>query len=319
MKSLLALFLAAVACGAAGAQAPPSRPVAQHEAKVLHLAAASDGSVLVTATEKALHAWDTKKEKQLWKAPLSEVGIDGLAVGGELVACAPRGLAVAQLFELESGKQRTGLGGPNPLDGGAGALVVDPKDRWIWLGTQSGTATRIVPDNVNGWSRRGMGNGGITSLALDAKGKTLVVGGSDGTLRFVGAKSANRDEKKVVETGEAAVTALGVDPKGSWIVAGCDDGCVGVWKASSGKRRHELDAHASGVVHATVDPRGKRAATADLGGEVRLWDLASGEALAMWKPIEGTPVAGLAFVDKGKALVTASGTELLAWDLSDVD
>ena len=65
--------------------------------------------------------------------------------------------------------------------------------------------------------RSGMRVGASTTsyvVALDGKGKQLAVGGADGTVRFVNASSAKRDEKKVLENHGAPITALTWDGKG---------------------------------------------------------------------------------------------------------
>jgi WD40 repeat protein len=317
MKPLLVLALLALRPQDAPAL-PPSRTVGEHESAILQLAVSPDGEVLVTASKEELWAYDLGKDEALWTTSF-RAGFPApvtLSVGEELVAF-HRGSAVAQLHELENGIERTGVGGTTAMLSSR-CLVLDAEDRWLWIGTDKGVVSRVVPDNVSSWSNRDLENGGVTCLALDGKGKTLAVGGRDATVRFVGAKSANPDDKKVLEGHPKPVSAVAMDAKGALVVSGSEAGDVRVWKFSSGKEQHVLDRHAAAVTRLAIDPNGKLLASGDEEGAVHVWDLKKGEHLLQLADHAGG-VTGLAFVGKGETLATSGGgAQVTVWDLSEL-
>lgn len=316
------MWLAALSCLFAmlpqdEAAAPPSRRIGEHTKPIQQLALSPEGEVLVTAAIGEVQAWDVKKDALRWKSTFADLGVAALGVGEELVAF-HHGMAAVVLLELEEGGKRSGIGGTTAMLE-SHCIAVDPKDRWIWIGTDKGVMTRVVPGSVNAWSNRNVENGGVTALAMDAGGKTLAVGGRDGTIRFLGAQSANVDDKKVIEAHEAPVSALACDAKGALLCSGSETGALRTWKASSGKLQHELKASGASITRIALDARASLLATGDAEGVVELWDTKKGERLFAL-PAEKGAITGLAFVGKGPSLAvaTSSDTELRLWDLSEL-
>ena len=77
-------------------------------------------------------------------------------------------------------------------------------------------------------------------------------------------------------TGPANVIALSRD--GKWLVAGCKDGEVRLWHLVGVDKPvpgESLAGHSKDVVSVAFDENSRRQATADDGGGVRVWDMAS--------------------------------------------
>lgn len=307
---------------------PPSRTIEVHAAPIEKLAVSPDGTVLVTVAAGEMVARDLKKDEVLWKASLpnrlgtsmaqpgAKLPVVALDVGEELVAYHV-GMAWAAFVDLEQGEARTGIGGPTAMQDSR-CLVIDPKDRWLWIGTDSGVVSRVVPNSANSWSNRGMQNGGVTCLALDAKGKSLAVGGEDATVRFVGGQSANRDEKKVLEGHPGPVTAVAMDPKGALVLSASTAGDLRLWKFSSGKPLAVLHVEGDAITHLAIDPKGKLAASGDDNGVIRIWNLKK-RKLQATLPAEGeAAVSGLAFIDKETLASSRTSPAVVLWDLSDI-
>lgn len=311
------LLLALTSFAGQADAAPPSRQFGEHAFPIARLGVSPNGKVLITAARGEMHAWDLEREELLWKAKTAPANLVVLDVGDELVAF-HHGMALANLLHLETGAKRSGIGGTTGMSK-SDCIAIDPKDRWIWIGTDAGVVTRVVPDSVNSWSNCSLNNGGITCLAMDAKGKTLVVGGSDATIRFVGGTSANVDRKKVLEGHSTPVTAVAVDAKGAYIVSGSESGNLRVWKYPSGRSLHVLDEHPSAIQCIAVDAKAKHFASGDADGTVTVWNLKKGQVVLRLAAAEGKPVTGLTFIHKGKTLVTAGGSgKVTLWDLSDL-
>lgn len=306
-----------------------AREFAPHSTPIRHLRSDAKGTQLFTVEGPGapegdsqrqyspLRAWDVKKEKLLREQQLLGPGIVALDVGDERIATT-YGKVVVETNDVESGKKGGGVGGPN-LMANSTALVSDPKDRWVWLGTDQGGVTRLNPKDVKGWSQRGVKNGGVTALALDEAGKKLAIGGRDGTVRFVDPVGCQVDDKRSFEVFEDAVATLRYDGKGKRLAVGSSEGGLHVIDEARGKLQLELVGHEAALCAVAFDPKNKQLASGDVSGRVLLWDLKSGEQLATLQCEATGPVAGLVFVGKGETLVgTSGGSSLLAWDLSQL-
>jgi WD40 repeat protein len=177
---------------------------------------------------------------------------------------------------------------------------------------------RVTIGDERGWSRRGLPNGGTTCLAMDRKADQLAAGGADGSIRFAGVKSANVDDKKVFEAHEGKVRALAFDGRGKRIVSAGEDGLLRVWKVSNGRSELEIPLEADARVLA-CDPKGRWVAVGDVEGAGRLYELKKGELVAILAEPTGVFCAGVAFLDKGRALAAAGDKHLRLWDLGGAD
>jgi WD40 repeat protein len=149
----------------------------------------------------------------------------------------------------------------------------------------------------------------LTCLAFSPDGKTLASGGGlrptqppgDGKTQVLGRK------------------ALPEEP-----------GQLKLWEVATGRERADLRGHSGCVLAMAFSPDGKALAAAGAGpptpdgrlwywtGEVKLWDVATGQERAT---IEGHPVPrgtvhAVAFSADGKTLASAGGNEVKLWDLA---
>lgn len=319
MRKLLLFLSLVLAPGATLAQEAttrfPSRSIAEQEAVITQLALGPKARVFYTANVTGeVRAYDLKKGELLWKNPPGPVA--ELALGTSLLAYTS-GLTAFQALDPKTGeKSAGGIGAPNLLSKST-CLVVGKKDRWVWIGTEEGVMTRLSPGNVNGWSTRAMKNGGVECAALNPAAKVLAVGGRDGSVRFVGHKSANVDDKKFFESRGGALSTLAFGPKGKLLVTGGQDGALRVWKMASGKVQLELETDSAPIESLAVDPKAKWFAAAQ-GGQVTIRDLAKGETLATLTRASEEEIVGLAILGKGKMLLAAGGTNVTLWDISEL-
>jgi hypothetical protein len=87
----------------------------------------------------------------------------------------------------------------------------------------------------------------------------------------------------------------------------------------NGKVDLEL-AGGSAVTSVACDDKGRWIAVGEASGAVSVWSMkGKGERLATLAEPGDMPCAGLAFVDKGRALVAACGRQLAAWDVKTAD
>ena len=257
-------------------------------------------------------AWDLKKGESLWKVEQKMPKVEAFDAGKDLVTF-HHGMAMASFLDAQTGEPKSGIGGTTAMLESR-CLAADPDDRWIWIGTDKGGVTRVVPGSVNSWSNRSLGNGAVLCLAMDARGDTLAAGGQDGTVRFVGAKSTNVDDKRVLDQG-TPVTAVALDAKGKVVASGAANGEVRVWKVTGKKPQHVLASHGSTVSSLAFDPKGARLASGDADGAICIWDVRKGEKVASLKLDRA--IGGLVFLDKGKSLAAVGGGKTVTvWDVS---
>lgn len=293
----------------------PFRELGAFSKDLIGFAVHPDGKrVFALEADGRLHGWDLAREAPLWTVPsVPAVGRPTIDIGDDHVAL---GLGPsATVHSAESGEKVGATGVAEQLT--AMSTACDPKDRWVWLGTREGVMVRLDPTDVNAWSTRAMDNGGVTAIAMDAGGKLLAVAGKDKTIRFVNAKSASVDEKRVIEGLEGPATALALDASAKQLASASEGGDVRIWKVAGCKQRALLEGHPAKLLHLAIDPKGRWVAGGHEDGVVVVWDLKKGERLAVMMRPDSGPVRGIAFLGKRAELMScATGTRLTIWDLS---
>lgn len=319
---------------------PPlaAREVVACEGWVRGFAVQEDGKSAFVLTQgpaqrSALFAFDLKAGKTTWTTvPQGEP--ECMAAGTKVVVVAERyqvGL-MWQCYDVVKGdKVRMPQGAV--LSGKATVVVVDERDPYVWMGTDEGMVGRLLRGSPRDYTTIGLGNGGVCSLTLAPKSNNCVVGGADGTLRFLDWNTC-KVEGKPWQGHTGAVTAVLQDEKTGCLISADETGRVLV-RAETGKERVAFQAHQAAVQCIAVHGKRGWIATGDASGNVRLFRLDKGtELAAMSKPrAEADPsipgkdaraagggrgLAGLAFVEDGARLIAAGDKSVVAFDLSQV-
>ena len=112
----------------------------------------------------------------------------------------------------------------------------------------------------------------LHSTALSDDGRTLAVGGEDGTVTLVDLPTGT--ENTLDDRHDGIVQGVAFSPDGSTLVTSGDDLAVNVWDLPTGSLRETLRGHAGRVTTAGVfDEDGSTAYTVSLDGKVIAWDL----------------------------------------------
>ncbi len=198
---------------------------------------------------------------------------------------------------------------------------------WDW---RSGATLRTI----RGYS--GDGNDGkVFSVAISPDGKTIAAGGYFGP--GIGAAPPYGDVRlfdfstgrltTVLRGNEFAVYSVAFSPDGNRIAAGGQDGFVTLWRRDGAAQTGwaaetmKLDADSTQIDRVAFADNGARivATTNDYG--IRLWDAATGEAIALppeSEALQETPVPALAVSADGTRFATGNGEGVVqVWSARD--
>jgi WD40 repeat protein len=160
------------------------------------------------------------------------------------------------------------------------------------------------------------GNGSsVKSVALSLDGKTIVSGGSDGTVRLW--DTSGKAIGQPFKGHEGGVNSVAFSPDGKTIVSGSDEGTVRLWDTSGKAIGQPFKAHKLWVSSVAFSPDGKTIVSGGGDGTVRLWDTSSGKALGQPFKAHKGGVSSVAFSPDGKTIVSGGSDKTLRlWDTS---
>lgn len=153
--------------------------------------------------------------------------------------------------------------------------------------------------------------GPVDSLAFLPDNARLVSGGKDHTLRIWNLSTGNA---RVLDASGLGITQIIVSTDGATLYTLGGESSIRRWNAETGAALPLLRGHHATVVQVELAPEGKRLLSADAEGEIRLWDLASGQS----RQFDGHDgmVTRLLFSARGDRFVSAGndGTIRLWYD-----
>ncbi len=287
-----------------------------HGSGVFQVAFAGGSSTLVSLSEDGVvKVWD------LLEAPRERFGLGEVDFAAGSIAISPDGKTLAEALRLPANRLRAdGSGGvrvPRPRAGGPPAQRMADEVK-VWdLATGQPLATLSGQATAGGVDR-------VAALAYSPDGKTLVTGSNQGTLKFWEAGSLVPMIVPKPRPGGAA-SWLQFGPDGRTLLGFQVQGTP-LWDLDTGAIRTIL-AQPGGLNGAILSPDGSIAATwgprstapalgPGAGGDVRLWDAATGRRVAVL-PMPSGPVRCMAFAPDGKHLAAStSAPSVTLWDVA---
>jgi acyl carrier protein len=221
------------------------------------------GRRVVTADDIGARIWDAKTGALLMTLPQPAGSFDtSFTVDGARIVTAGND-GVAQIWDAATGKRLVAL----PRSGRyLLRALFDPTGRKILAIAGSGAA-RL-------WSAAGAKPakvlGRVEDAAFDDSGRRLVTAGADGVARIWDA-ATGRNVVTLAGSG-SALTRVAFDPTGRRVVVGHEDGTVSVWIAATGEQIAVLYGHENAVLGVHFDAAGRRIVTASADGTARVWD-----------------------------------------------
>ena len=223
----------------------------------------------------------------------------------------------ALVWELETGNLMHTLQHPAPISG------VSFIDRDNTLLTACADGVLRVWDVPSGQLRSVLWRqpDAIQSLAVSRDGQLFAIGDHAGMIRVW--ETSRRQLLWEKQGHSAVVSALSFGPRGELLVSGGHFGSAGSgnvlqWNARTGKATGKRLNHSGATVGLAVSPDPDRplVAVAYIDGQVRLFELETGEPFG--KPIQHTQdhVYGTLFTPDGDTLITACGDHRVNfWDV----
>jgi len=130
----------------------------------------------------------------------------------------------------------------------------------------------------------------VNSVAFSPDGKLALSGGTDGTVRLWDIMSRTELKRLKGHTGFAGALYVAFSHDGKYILSGGDDGLLKLWDASSGEEIRAYRGYSgsssgstlvAGVSMAHLLPDGKHIVSMAMDGSVRIWNVATGEEIAL--------------------------------------
>ena len=153
---------------------------------------------------------------------------------------------------------------------------------------------------------------GALAAAFSPKGKYIVSGGKDGTVRLWDVESG-KQKGPVLDHG-VRVSSVAFSPKGKYIASGGEDGKVRLWYVEGGKQKGPALDHGR-VSSVAFSPNGEYIASGGKDGKVRLWYVEGGKQKGPALD-HGVGVSSVAFSPNGQRIVSGGKDgKVRLWDI----
>ncbi len=161
--------------------------------------------------------------------------------------------------------------------------------------------------------RRFLGhNGWVSSVGAGRKGRSLLSGSADGTLKLWNTLSGRC--LRTLEGHAEWVTSVALSADGRIAVSGSADHTLRLWQLESGKCLHVLEGHRNWVLAVALSGDGRLAFSGGGDGTIKLWDTAAGLCLRTLDGHDG-PVLAVSASSDGRHILSGSrDRKLLLWD-----
>lgn len=160
---------------------------------------------------------------------------------------------------------------------------------------------------------------GVNTITFTKDGKTLVVAGGDGKIRFIDAATGTVQRTFTGHTNAIYTAFLSPDEK--LLVSASRDMTARVWDVASGRELHALSGFRCPVKAAVFSPSGRLVAATGNDGMIKIWDVKTGKELHSFIHINSKDidmsVYSILFDRTGKKIYGANGDGTISeWDIA---
>ena len=160
---------------------------------------------------------------------------------------------------------------------------------------------------------------GVNGLTFSKDGKTLVVAGGDGKIRFI--DSATGTVQRTLSGHTNAIYVAVFSPDEKLLASSSRDLTARVWDVASGREVHKFTGFRCAVKSVAFSPDGRTIAASGNDGMIKLWDLTTEKELQSFVHINSKDIDmsiySIAFDRTGKKIYGANGDGTISeWDIA---
>lgn len=293
-----------------------SAPERDHRARALAaFRRALDGEAHVLGRHPEL-LWQQLYNRLQWQVQAAELGALADSINGELrsrstESANPWLLQLKRLVESEP-LVRTLSGHSSEVN----ACAFGPKGRQIASGGSDGDV-RLWEAKTGETMLLGRHHGRVTACAFSPSGRHVAAGSTDGRLILWGVGGEQTIESRSASL--APIYCCVFHPtRDKTVVTGHSDGKVRFWEADAGTMQAStiLGAHRSEVLACAFHPAGDALVSGAADGSLRLYQLSTGQQIAVLEEGSGGAIHCCDFSPDGKLVITGdSEAALRTWDV----
>jgi len=296
-----------------------------HTDTVTALAFAPNSRTLLSGSaDRTAHLWDVetgKEERQFTNHPNTVVKAAFTADGLTAFTDANH---TTYIWEVKSGKQVTSVGA---LAGSGAALFTPVGRRWArlepdrivrvreWPEAPARALDVIAAERAREKKDEKAPRIVVTLLGLSGDGNRLLLGTSDGLLRFWDVNAGKELNRWKTPFGGVRAASLADDGKRALL--SCADGSCRLWNLETFKEVCRLEGYAGDPVPVFLAGGGRALGGGGTDGAVRLWDLATGKEL---HAVAGhtAAVRSLSFSADGRSLLSGGSDRMMyLWNVKE--
>jgi WD40 repeat protein len=160
---------------------------------------------------------------------------------------------------------------------------------------------------------------GVGGLSLSRDGRTLVVAGGDGRVRFL--DMATGEVQRTLTAHTNVVYRAVFSPDEKLLASSSRDRTARIWDLASGRELHQLDGFRCSVKAVAFSPDGQTLAASGNDGMLKLWDVKTGAELKSLVHINSADIDmatySFVFSRDGKKIYAGNGDGTISeWDVA---
>ena len=265
---------------------------------------AASGSI-----DKTISLWDiaTGKEVRAFVGHRNPVQDIAFSPDGRRLLSGGRERNV-RLWDVATGREVRSFTGHSA---DAYGVAYSPDGRWALSGSLDRTAKLWAVEPAQEVRAFAGHTAGVNAVRFTSDGRLAVSAGRDGTVR-VWDVATGHELRRFTLGGDVTSLSLPADGKSVLVTR------YSTFKLLSLETGQELLSIPGKYFQVAISPDGRRALTGCYvgGGQLTLWDVATGEKLREMSDDTVQTVNGIAFLPDGKQAITASGdSAVILWDL----
>jgi RNA polymerase sigma factor (sigma-70 family) len=292
-----------------------------HGAIVWKMAFSSDGKTFATlAGDNVVRIWDrdTGTLRHEWNLAVTSLSPMAFSPDGKVLAVAASENSLRGVVRMLD--PSTGLEvGPKAHSHATLNRVAASADGKIIATTDSDNLVRVWNSSpckeIRSFNDVGQG---VSGVSLSADGARLATVGRDAKVH-VRDVATGKDLLQLDLAAAGPVTKTFFSPDGKILLAVGEKSDIGFWNVETGKRFRTFTGDTPHVLAVALSVDGKQLAMSEGNGNVRVWDLASGQPRTWRKKravLKAEPATLLAFSPDGQYLATGHRQATRLWELA---